>query len=330
MKASKITKAASTKGKTAALKSAEKSSGVFGKLEKEEKERPVDFSGTNIHLLSEDGKAVVHPPSETQHQTSTTTAENVLEKAIAHILSIAPQLETLIKAHPCAPYQPTSLASDILDPFASLCSGIISQQVSGAAAATIKARFIQLFNLTGSKFPTPTQVLEKDIPTLRTAGLSQRKAEYITSLAEAFIAGDLSQEILMKGSDDEVKERLVKVRGIGEWSAEMFLLFHLRRVDVFSVGDLGIQRGMAVLMGRDVARLKNAKGKWKYMSEKEMREIAERFRPYRSIFMWYMWKLSDTQVESMTVASKAKKATTVKKGRKKKDEEESASEEGIE
>ena len=85
--------------------------------------------------------------------------------------------------------------------------------------------------------------------------------------------------------------KLVAVRGLGVWSVEMFMCFGLKRMDVFSTGDLGVQRGMAAYMGRDVAKLKNKGGgnKWKYMKEAEMLEIAERFRPYRSLFMWYMW-----------------------------------------
>lgn len=77
----------------------------------------------------------------------------------------------------------------------------------------------------------------------------------------------------------------------------MFACFALKRLDVFSTGDLGVQRGMARLRGRDVERLKRgAKGKWKYMSEAEMLEMAEPFRPYRSIFMWYMWRVEDVDV----------------------------------
>lgn len=78
----------------------------------------------------------------------------------------------------------------------------------------------------------------------------------------------------------------------------MFMLFGLKRMDVFSTGDLGAQRGMAAYVGRDVAKLKaKARGKWKYMSEKDMLEISESFRPYRSLFMWYMWRIEDVDVD---------------------------------
>lgn len=88
-------------------------------------------------------------------------------------------------------------------------------------------------------------------------------------------------------------DKLVAVRGLGRWSVEMFACFGLKRMDVFSTGDLGIQRGMAAYMGRDVAKLKNKGGKWKYMSEQDMLDISAKFAPYRSLFMWYMWRIED-------------------------------------
>ena len=82
---------------------------------------------------------------------------------------------------------------------------------------------------------------------------------------------------------EEVFEELIKVRGLGKWSVEMFACFGLKRLDVFSTGDLRVQRGMAAFMGRDISKLKGKGGKWKYMSEKEMEEIAAKFSPYRYV-----------------------------------------------
>ena len=80
----------------------------------------------------------------------------------------------------------------------------------------------------------------------------------------------------------------------------MFLTFGLKRTDIFSLGDLGVQRGVAVYAGKNIAKLRNTgKGKWKYMPEKEMIEIAEKFRTWRSIFMWYMWRIGETDVEAI-------------------------------
>lgn len=119
---------------------------------------------------------------------------------------------------------------------------------------------------------------------LRTAGLSQRKAEYVLGLAEKFTSGDITTSFLFSATYEEVLEELIKVRGLGKWSVEMFACFGLKRLDVFSTGDLGVQRGMAALEGRNVAKMKTSKGgKWKYMSEKEMEEISEKFKPYRYV-----------------------------------------------
>jgi DNA-3-methyladenine glycosylase II len=126
------------------------------------------------------------------------------------------------------------------------------------------------------------------LPTLRTAGLSQRKAEYISGLASKFVTGALTPEMLLTGTDEEILANLVAVRGLGTWSVEMFMCFALKRMDVFSRGDLGVQRGVAAYCGRDVKRLKTSgKGKEKYISEREMVEVAGRFRPYRWVSLFF-------------------------------------------
>lgn len=102
-------------------------------------------------------------------------------------------------------------------------------------------------------------------------------------LAQKFVDKELTTDMLFSAPYEEVFESLIKVRGLGRWSVEMFACFGLKRMDIFSTGDLGVQRGMAALQGRDVGKLKNKGGKWKYMSEKEMEEIAEKFRPYRYV-----------------------------------------------
>ena len=125
---------------------------------------------------------------------------------------------------------------------------------------------------------------------LRAAGLSQRKAEYVQGLAAAFNSGEVTAASLRAAPDADVVAQLTRIRGIGVWTAEMFLIFGLRRSDVFSTGDLGIQRGMAAFLGRNVSALKSAKRgaesnkKWKYLSEDEMLRESARFKPYRSRF----------------------------------------------
>lgn len=117
-----------------------------------------------------------------------------------------------------------------------------NHQVSGAAAKSIKAKFVSLFNPPSAlpiahTFPAPSHIVTSTIETLRTAGLSQRKAEYIFGLAEKFHNGEITTEFLFSATYEEVLEELIKVRGLGKWSVEMFACFGLKRLDVFSTGD---------------------------------------------------------------------------------------------
>lgn len=275
--------------------------------------RLADPHASNATLVTPGGtKATAYPsdhpdfspsklaPHARPHPNSTTAT--LLSQACAHLISVEPKLAPLIHKHPCHIFSPSGLAEQI-DPFRSLTSGIMAQQVSGAAAKSIKNKFIALFNEDDSslsKFPTPAQVAATEISRLRLAGLSQRKAEYIHGLAEKFASGELSTSMLLRASDEEVMEKLIAVRGLGRWSVEMFACFGLKRMDVFSTGDLGVQRGMAAFMGRDVGKLKaKGGGKWKYMSEKDMLEGSEKYRPYRSLFMWYMWRAEDVDVSAV-------------------------------
>ncbi|MCJ1244462.1 3-methyladenine DNA glycosylase [Trapelia coarctata] len=240
-------------------------------------------------------------PSQTHLPPPTTTTANLLSEACAHLVKTEPKLQPIIAKHPCKIFSPAGLAEEI-DPFNSLVSGIIAQQVSGAAASSIKRKFIGLFSdadASPAPFPAPSLVAATALPTLRTAGLSQRKAEYIQGLAEKFASGELSAQMLVEASDEEVLERLIAVRGLGRWSVEMFACFALKRMDVFSVGDLGVQRGMAALLGKDVKKLKAKGGKWKYMSEADMLAYSAKFAPYRSLFMWYMWRIEDVNVDAV-------------------------------
>jgi DNA-3-methyladenine glycosylase II len=179
----------------------------------------------------------------------TGTTNSILNDAVVHLKAmdengrLAPYLA---KFH-CKVFDAEGMAQPI-DPFRSLASGIIAQQVSGAAASSIKKKFVGLFepseqhNYAGPPdFPPPAMVAAMTIPTLRTAGLSQRKAEYIQGLAEQFATGKLSAEMLATATDEEVMEKLIAVRGLGKWSVEMFACFDLKRMNVFSTGDLGVQ-----------------------------------------------------------------------------------------
>ncbi|KAI9696932.1 MAG: 3-methyladenine DNA glycosylase [Candelina mexicana] len=277
--------------------------------------RPAEPHRTNAPLATPGGSRVVAYPEKINESSPsnpgvrrpTTTTGNLLEEGCNHLIKADPRLRPIIEKHYCRMFGPEGL-EETIDPFHSLCSGIMAQQVSGAAAKSIKKKFVALFTPSGVEaqddqvvlsFPTPAQVAALDIATLRTAGLSGRKAEYIKGLAEKFVSGELSAELLIKASDEEVMEKLTAVRGLGKWSVEMFACFALKRMDVFSTGDLGVQRGMAAYMGKDVSKLKAKGGKWKYMPEKDMLKHSERFAPYRSLFMWYMWRVEDVDVDAL-------------------------------
>ncbi|KAM0554988.1 hypothetical protein ACHAPJ_006336 [Fusarium lateritium] len=266
--------------------------------------RLADPKLTNATLLSpETSRLIASRDIETVSPSKApqvkTTTQNLLKEACDYLISVDTRMKPLIENHHCRVFSPDGLAEKI-DPFENLSSGIISQQVSGAAAKSIKAKFLTLFEIEpGTRFPHPSQVAAKSIEELRTAGLSQRKAEYIKGLAEKFASGELSAQMLHDASDEEVMEKLIAVRGLGKWSVEMFACFGLKRMDVFSLGDLGVQRGMAAFVGRDVAKLKSKGGKWKYMSEQDMTELSNKFAPYRSLFMWYMWRVEETDISTL-------------------------------
>ncbi|KAB8301111.1 hypothetical protein EYC80_003016 [Monilinia laxa] len=283
---------------------------------------PVDrlaaLNGTNAPLVTPETHRLLANKSMDEVSPSKPPAvkistSDILDKAVEHLTKVEPKLKAVIEKHPCRIFSAEGLAEEI-EPFRALVSGIISQQVSGAAAKSIKAKFVALFNPPDSDssthtFPTPSAIVATEIPHLRTAGLSLRKAEYIHGLAQQFTAGTLTATFLLSAPYEDVLASLTQVRGIGKWSVEMFACFALKRLDVFSTGDLGVQRGMAKLIGRDVEKLKKAGkgakggGKWKYMAEKEMEEMAEKFRPYRSIFMWYMWRVEDTDISTLEADS---------------------------
>jgi DNA-3-methyladenine glycosylase II len=273
-------------------------------------DRPVEPHITNATLVTPGGTQSVaytnglpdSSPSKTGLPRPTATTGSLLEQAYTHLIKVDPRMKAIIDAHPCHVFSAKGLAEQI-DPFRSLSSGIMGQQVSGAAAKAIKNKFVALFNEDQDQvasFPPPAVVAETPIARLRLAGLSERKAEYIQGLAQKFRDGELTNDMLMKASDEEVMEKLIAVRGLGKWSVEMFACFGLKRMDILSTGDLGVQRGMAAFFGKDVKKLKaKGGGKWKYMSEQDMLDKSAPFAPYRSLFMWYMWRVEDVDVDVM-------------------------------
>jgi DNA-3-methyladenine glycosylase II len=163
------------------------------------------------------------------------------------------------------------------DHYGTLVRSIVGQQLSTRAAASIYARLLERF---GGKTPTPEEVLADDPDALRTAaGLSHAKVRYLRSLAEHVLDGSLALDSLPDLPDDEVIAELTAVKGIGVWSAHMFLMFHLHRPDVLPVGDLGIRRAVKVHYG--LAELP---------TPAELTEIAEPWRPHRTLACIYLWR----------------------------------------
>ncbi len=218
--------------------------------------RPAESHGTNISGINPRSSCLVafsrkdgeSSQSERAIARPKTTTLNMLEQACDRLIQVDSRFKPLIEKHPCPLFSPKGLAEEI-DPFKALCNGIISQQISGAAAKSIKEKFVKIFGPEGAginlllpnSFPRPKEVAEAKISDLRQAGLSQRKAEYIQGLAEKFVSGELDTTVLINSSDEELMKRLTAVRGLGKWSVEMFSCFCLKRMDVLSTGDLGVQ-----------------------------------------------------------------------------------------
>jgi DNA-3-methyladenine glycosylase II len=162
------------------------------------------------------------------------------------------------------------------DHFAALVRSVLHQQLAGAAAAAIHGRLVAA--LSGEV--TPQRLLSLPTETLRSAGLSANKAASLQDLAMKVLDGTvvLDPPGLRAESDAEVIARLSKVRGIGRWTAEMFLMFQLRRLDIWPAGDLGVRKGFSLAWGRPVT------------SAKDLEPLGDPYRPYRSVVAWYCWR----------------------------------------
>ena len=161
--------------------------------------------------------------------------------------------------------------------FDALVRSIVYQQLSGRAASTIHGRVLQLFDRDA---PLPPQILNAEHATLRGAGLSNQKAGYLRNLAEHSLNGSLPVESLHELSDEEIVNALIQVKGIGRWSAQMFLMFRLGRPDVLPDLDLGVQKGIQLAY-----RMR------KLPTPKKVLETGAKWAPYRSIGSWYMWRV---------------------------------------
>lgn len=208
--------------------------------------------------------------------------------ALGHLAAVDPVMARII-----AETGAFALRADSANPFASLARSIIFQQLSGKAAGTIFGRFVALFDAPAGgdarggpdwdplrqPFPEPARVLALDDETLRSVGLSRQKVAAVRSLAEHFASGELGSEQFDSWDDEEIITHLTRVRGVGRWTAEMFLMFHLRRPDVLPVNDVGINRAIMREYGLPAMPL-----------PEEVRRVGEGWHPWASVACWYLWR----------------------------------------
>lgn len=169
------------------------------------------------------------------------------------------------------------------DYYQDLVESIIGQQLSVKAAATIRGRFKALF---GDTLPTPQQILDTDVQQLRGAGLSAQKANYVRDLAGHILDGRIKFDHMPSASNEQIIAELTDVKGIGEWTVHMFLMFCMGRLDVLAHGDLGIRNGIRKVYDLDHAP-----------SPQEIKDIAVQYgwAPYQSIACWYIWSALDNK-----------------------------------
>ncbi|KAJ1731293.1 hypothetical protein LPJ61_002603 [Coemansia biformis] len=236
---------------------------------------------------------------------ATLADHNAMATAIRHLKEVDPRLGRLIDntTETCSMSLPRDKSTDTS--FVSLCQSVIFQQLAGKAAQAILLRFLRRFGTLKDAaagpprdrddpslgrddfiFPTPTVVATLDVDEMKAVGLGQRKAEYISAVAERFNDGTLSEELLASMPDDEVSRALVAIRGIGQWTADMFLMFHLKRPNVLPTLDLAVRKAMCHHFGVPFGK--------KTPTHEQLVELGRVWEPYRSVATWYMWRLSNT------------------------------------
>ena len=167
------------------------------------------------------------------------------------------------------------------DAFTTLARSIVGQQISVKAAQSVWDKLVALLGVPSTRV-APARVEAMDTSTLRQAGLSLRKAEYLLDLAQHFSSGAVHVPLWRQMDDEAIIEELVAIRGIGRWTAEMFLIFHLMRPNVLPLDDLGLLKGISLsyFSGEPVSRA-------------EAREVGDAWAPYRSVATWYLWRSLD-------------------------------------
>jgi len=199
------------------------------------------------------------------------------DEAVAHLSRVDPVMQRLVVAYPEIHLTRRS------DPFTTLARAIVGQQISVKAAQAIWDRLVAASGGSGEPVRLdPARIARMRLPSLAKVGLSARKAEYVRDLAQHFVTGELDPARWPALDDEALITALVDVKGIGRWTAEMFLIFHELRPDVFPLDDIGLQKGIALhyFAGRRRAR-------------RTLERLGKRWRPYRSVATWYLWRSLD-------------------------------------
>ncbi|KAM3412877.1 hypothetical protein ACQJBY_004196 [Aegilops geniculata] len=233
--------------------------------------------------------ATAPPPPPPAPVLPALSAPGELAAALRHLADADPLLSEVIASTDA----PAFTSTPSLPAFHSLARSILYQQLATSAAAAIYARFLALLPSAADGSVSPAAVLALAAADLRAIGVSGRKAAYLHDLAARFAAGDLSESSVAAMGEDALLAQLTRVKGIGEWTVHMFMIFSLHRPDVLPSGDLGVRKGV-----QELYKLKALP------KPEEMAALCERWRPYRSVGAWYMWRLLESKGAA---AKKAKK-----------------------
>lgn len=218
---------------------------------------------------------VMHAASLPPHIPITPPLPRVPRKAVAHLSAADPTLARVIeRVGPCRLQRKNDGTH-----FDAVCRSIVFQQLSGKAAATIHGRMLDLF---GGRAPTPSELAAVNDESLRGVGLSRQKLAYLKDLAVRVASGDVPIETLHELPDDGVIDALIRVKGVGRWTAQMFLMFRLGRPDVLPELDLGIQNA-----------IKRAYRLRKRPTPDRVAKIGAPWAPYRTVASWYLWRSLD-------------------------------------
>ena len=197
-----------------------------------------------------------------------------IEDALKHLAGSDRRFSKLIKKFGSPNFEPQD------NYFKSLVRSIIYQQLSGKSAFAIYSRLLKLFPV--DQFPSPNELLLISDQIYRDIGLSKQKAIYIKEIAKAFKSKTVQSDKLKEMTNDRIRNDLIKIKGIGPWTIDMFLMFTLNRPDILPTGDLGIQKGLMLLLGRQ-----------KILSQESMLSHSKKWKPYRTLASLYLWKIVD-------------------------------------